>query len=59
VHLEANTQPHVHQKFEIFWTSIASTIAYLNIKNGPKNGLSPLGVKITINLVELCTREME
>jgi hypothetical protein len=25
VHLEASTKPHVHQKFEIFWTNIAST----------------------------------
>jgi hypothetical protein len=25
--LEANTKPHVHQKFEIFWTNIASTMA--------------------------------
>jgi hypothetical protein len=45
VHHEANTKPHVHQKFEIFWTNIASTMACPNSKNGPKNGLCPLGVK--------------
>jgi hypothetical protein len=45
VRLEASTKPHVHQKFEIFWTNIASTMAYPNSKNGPKNGLCPLGVK--------------
>jgi hypothetical protein len=46
VHLEASTKPHVHQKFEIFWTNIASTMACPNFKNGPKNGLGPLGVNI-------------
>jgi hypothetical protein len=46
VRLEASTKPHVHQKFEIFWTNIASTMAYPNFKNGPKNGLGPLGVKV-------------
>jgi hypothetical protein len=45
VHLEASTKPHVHQKFEIFWTNIASTMACPNFKNGPKTGLRPLGVK--------------
>jgi hypothetical protein len=45
VHLEASTKPHVHQKFEIFWTNIASTMACPNFKNGPKKGLGPLGVK--------------
>jgi hypothetical protein len=45
VRLEASTKPHVHQKFEIFWTNIASTMASPNLKNGPKNGLCPLGVK--------------
>jgi hypothetical protein len=44
VRLEASTKPHVHQKFEIFWTNIASTMACPNFKNGPKNGLCPLGV---------------
>jgi hypothetical protein len=44
--LEASTKPHVHQKFEIFWTNIASTMACPNFKNGPKNGLGPLGVNI-------------
>jgi hypothetical protein len=43
--LEISTKPHVHQKFEIFWTNIASTMAYTNFKNGPKIGLCPLGVK--------------
>jgi hypothetical protein len=47
VRLEASTKPHVHQKFEIFWTNIASTMACPNFKNGPKNGLGPLGVKET------------
>jgi hypothetical protein len=45
VHLEAITKPHVHQKFEIFWTNIASTMACPNFKNGLKTGLRPLGVK--------------
>jgi hypothetical protein len=45
VHLEASTEPHVHQKFEIFWTNIASTMACPNFSNGPKKGLGPLGVK--------------
>jgi hypothetical protein len=45
VHLEASTKPHVHQKFEIFWTNIAFTMAYPNFKNGPKNGLRPLEVE--------------
>jgi hypothetical protein len=43
--LEASTKPHVHQKFEIFWTNIVSTMACPNFKNGPKTGLGPLGVK--------------
>jgi hypothetical protein len=30
-----------------FWTNIASTMACPNFKNGPKNGLGPLGVKMT------------
>jgi hypothetical protein len=42
---EAITKPHVHWKFEIFWTNIASTMACPNFKNGPKNGLGPLGIK--------------
>jgi hypothetical protein len=29
----------------MFWTNIASIIAWPNFKNGPKNRLSPLGVK--------------
>jgi hypothetical protein len=45
VRLGASTKPHVHQNFEIFWTNIASTMAYPNFKNGPKKGLGPLGVK--------------
>jgi hypothetical protein len=45
VHLEASTKPHVNQKFEIFWTNIASTMACPNFKNWPKKGLGPLGVK--------------
>jgi hypothetical protein len=46
VHLEASTKLHVHQKFEIFWINIASTMACPNFKNGPKTRLRPLGVKI-------------
>jgi hypothetical protein len=37
---------HMFQKFEIFWTNIASTMTYPNFKNGPKNGLRPLGVNL-------------
>jgi hypothetical protein len=44
VRFEASTKPQVHQKFEIFWTNIASTMACPNFKNGPKNSLGPLGV---------------
>jgi hypothetical protein len=47
VHLEASFKPHVHQKFEKFWTNIASTMACPNFKNGPKNGLGPFGVNST------------
>jgi hypothetical protein len=43
---EASTKSHVHQKSETFWINIASTMAYPNFKNGPKNGLCPLGIKI-------------
>jgi hypothetical protein len=50
VRLEASTKPHVHQKFEIFWTNIESTMACPNSKNGPKNGLRPLGVKQLVSL---------
>jgi hypothetical protein len=46
VHLEASTKPHVHQKIQIFWTNIAFTMACPNLKNGPKNGLGPLGVNL-------------
>jgi hypothetical protein len=49
VRLEASIKPNVHQKFEIFWTNIASTMACPNLKNGPKNGLRPLGVKGFLN----------
>jgi hypothetical protein len=44
VRLEASTKPHVHQKIQIFWTNIASTMACPMSKNGPKKGLRPLGV---------------
>jgi hypothetical protein len=44
--LEASTKPHVHQKFEIFWTNIASTMACPNSKSGPKNGLRFLVIKV-------------
>jgi hypothetical protein len=45
MHLEASTKLHVHQKFEIFWTNIASTMACLNFKNGQKNGQGPLRLR--------------
>ena len=45
MHLEASTKSHVHQKFQIFWTNIAFTMACPNFKNGSKSGLHPLGVK--------------
>jgi hypothetical protein len=48
VHLGAGTKPYVHRKFEIFWTNIASTMACPSFKNGPKNGLGPLGVKALV-----------
>jgi hypothetical protein len=48
--LQASTKPHVHQKFDIFWTNIASTMACPNSKNGPKNELHPLGIKLAIFL---------
>jgi hypothetical protein len=48
VRLEASTKPHIHQKFEIFWTNIASTMACLNFKNGPKIGLRPLGINANL-----------
>jgi hypothetical protein len=50
VHLEAGTKPHVHRKFEIFWTNIASTMACPNFKNGPKTRLCPLGVNIQFKI---------
>jgi hypothetical protein len=46
VRLKASTKAHVHRKFEIFWTNIASTMACPNLKNGPKNGLRHLGVNL-------------
>jgi hypothetical protein len=51
VRLEASTKPHVHQKFEIFWTNIASTMTCPKSKNRPKKGLRPLGVKVKCNLL--------
>jgi hypothetical protein len=48
VSLEGSTKPLVHRKYEIFWTNIASTMACPNFKNGPKNSLGPLGVKVYI-----------
>jgi hypothetical protein len=46
VRLEASTKPHVHQKFEIFWTNIASAMGCPNSKNRAKKGLRPLGVNM-------------
>jgi hypothetical protein len=48
VNLEASTKPHVHQKLEIFWIDIASIMACPNFKNGPKDGLRPLGINLSI-----------
>jgi hypothetical protein len=45
VRLETSTKPNVHQKFEIFWTNIASIMACPNFENGPKTRLLPLGIK--------------
>jgi hypothetical protein len=45
VHLETSTKPHAHQNFEIFWTNITSTMTCPNFKNGPQNGLHPLGAR--------------
>jgi hypothetical protein len=53
VHLEASTKPHVHQKVEIFWTNIASTMACPNFKNGPKTRLRLLGVKLSISITSI------
>jgi hypothetical protein len=60
VHLEASTKPHVHRKFEISWTNIASTMACPMSKNGPKKGLRPLGVKLLSILLfnELHSQEL-
>jgi hypothetical protein len=44
VRLEASTKSHVHQKFKIFWTNIASTMACPKSKNRPKKDLHPLGI---------------
>jgi hypothetical protein len=44
VHLETSTKPHVHRKFKIFWTNIASTMACPNFKKAWKMASSPLGV---------------
>jgi hypothetical protein len=49
--LEASTKPHVHQKFEIFWTNIASIMACPMSKNGPKKSLRPLGVNFKFLLI--------
>jgi hypothetical protein len=54
VHLEASTKPHVHQKFEIFWTSIAFTMGCPNSKNRPKKGLHPLGVNTNHQVTQVC-----
>ena len=45
MYLEASTKAHVNQKFEIFWTNISSTMTCPNSKNGPENGIRPLGNK--------------
>jgi hypothetical protein len=42
--LEASTKPHIHQKFEIFWTNIASTMAYPNFKKPEKMGSRTSGL---------------
>jgi hypothetical protein len=45
VRFETSTKPHIHQKFEVFGTNIASTMNCPNFKNGPKTRLRRLGVK--------------
>jgi hypothetical protein len=57
VHPEASIKPQVHQKFEIFLSNMASAMACPNFKNGPKNGLRPLGVKIEI-FVKICAKNI-
>jgi methyl coenzyme M reductase beta subunit len=53
VSLKASTKPHVHQKFEIFGTNIASTMACPMSKNGPEKGLRPLGVNWCWNFLQI------
>jgi hypothetical protein len=55
VRLEASTKQHLHRKFQIFWTNIASTMACPNFKNGPKTGLRSLGVNISL-VNSMCLR---
>jgi hypothetical protein len=52
VRLEASTKPHVHQKFEIFWTNIASTMACPMSKKWAKKGVNGCGVLVLI-LIDL------
>jgi hypothetical protein len=42
------------ENLRFFWTNIATTMAYPNFKNGPKNGLCPLGVKLVSKLLPNC-----
>jgi hypothetical protein len=39
------------KNLRIFWTNITFTMACPNFKNGPKNGLRPLGVKHNLTLL--------
>jgi hypothetical protein len=48
VRLEASIEPHVHQKFDIFWINIASTMTCLNFKKAWKMAYSPLRVNSSI-----------
>jgi hypothetical protein len=56
--IQCSTKPHVHQKFDFFWTNIASTMACSNFKNGPKNGLCSLGVNHLDTFVERRWRQL-
>jgi hypothetical protein len=59
VRLEVCTKPHVHQKFEIFWTNLGSTMACPNFKNGPKTRLRPLEVNSLRQDPMIGTQEIE
>jgi hypothetical protein len=43
VYVEASIKPLVHQKFEIFWTNIASTMACPKLQKWAKKWTSSFG----------------